>query len=123
MANRGGGLRAVGCGLCAPRQFPATEKMLHLEDLSTQVGEVGGRLTGIPLWSQICDHLNYLLCARLKTFPILVLLQRMIHRNVRELFSYNRGISHLNETCRIHELSRGSDLGYKILIAFGFGLP
>ncbi len=32
----------------------------------------------------------------------------MIARNVRELFSFNRGISHLNEACRIDDVSRGS---------------
>ena len=37
--------------------------------------------------------------------------------------SSNRGVSFLNEACRIDELSRGSDLGYKILTTFGFGLP
>jgi hypothetical protein len=39
----------------------------------------------------------------------------LIARNVCELFSFNRGISHLNEACRIDELSRGSVLGYEIL--------
>jgi len=52
-----------------------------------------------------------------------VLTQHLIARNVCELFSSNRGISHLNETCRIDELSRGSVLGYKIITTFGFGLP
>jgi hypothetical protein len=28
------------------------------------------RLTGIPLRSQICDHLNYSLCARLTVIPL-----------------------------------------------------
>jgi len=31
----------------------------------------------------------------------------------RELFSSNRGISHLNEACHIDKLSRGSVLGLK----------
>ena len=44
----------------------------------------------------------------------------MIHRNVAKLFSANRGVSHLNEARCTNELSRGSNLGYKILIAFGF---
>jgi len=39
----------------------------------------------------------------------------LIARNDRELFSSNRGVSHLNEACRIDELSRGSVLGYEIL--------
>ena len=42
-------------------------------------------------------------------------LATFIARNDRELFSSNRGVSHLNEACRIDELSRGSVLGYEIL--------
>jgi hypothetical protein len=51
-----------------------------------------------------------------------VRLQRLIARNVRELFSSNRGISHFYEACRINEVSRGSVLGPEILTGFGFGL-
>ena len=29
-------------------------------------------------------------------------------RNARELFSVNRGVSHLNNACRIDDVSRGS---------------
>ena len=36
-------------------------------------------------------------------------------KNNLELFSSNRGVSHLNEACRIDELSRVSVLGYEIL--------
>jgi hypothetical protein len=57
------------------------------------------------------------------TFPIFVPSQRLIDRNVAELFSSNRGFSHLNKACRIDELNRGSISGPEILIAFGFGLP
>ena len=38
-------------------------------------------------------------------------------------FSKYCRVSHLNKARRINELSRGSDLGYKILMGFGFGLP
>ena len=72
-------------------------------------------LTGIRLWAQICAHLNFELRDRLITFPIFVLSQRLIARNVRELFSFNRGISHLNEACRIDDVSRGSLSCYEIL--------
>jgi hypothetical protein len=58
---------------------------------------------------------NFELRDCLITFPIFVPSQRLIARNVCELFSFNRGISHLNEACRIDELSRGSVLGYEIL--------
>ena len=60
---------------------------------------------------------------RLITFPIFVPSQHLIHRIVAELFSSNRDVSHLDEAYHIDELSRGSDLGPKILIAFGFDLP
>ena len=80
-------------------------------------------LTGIRLWSQICDHFYFELRDCLITFPIFVPSQRLITRNVHELFSYNRDASHLNEACCVDELSRGTNLGYKILIGFGFGLP
>jgi hypothetical protein len=39
----------------------------------------------------------------------------MISRNVAELFSYNRNISHFYAACCIDELSRGSILEYEIL--------
>ena len=52
---------------------------------------------------------------RLITFLLFVRWQRLIARNDRELFSSNPGVSHLNEACRINELSRGSILGYEIL--------
>ena len=66
-------------------------------------------------WVQICAHLNLELRECLITFPIFVPSQRLIARNVRELFSFNRGVSHLNKACRIDELSRGSVLEYEIL--------
>ena len=65
-------------------------------------------LTGIQLWAHICAHLNFELRDCLITFPIFVPSQRLIARNVRELFSFNHGISHLNEACRIDDVSRGS---------------
>jgi hypothetical protein len=40
----------------------------------------------------------------------------LIARNIYELFNSKRGISHFYSACRIDELSRGSVLGYKILI-------
>jgi hypothetical protein len=72
-------------------------------------------LTGIQLWAHICAHLNFELRDCLITFPIFVLSQRLIARNVRKLFSFNRGVSHLNEACRIDDVSRGSLLCYEIL--------
>ena len=36
-------------------------------------------------------------------------------RNDHELFSSNRGVSHLNKARRINDLSKGSVLGYEIL--------
>jgi hypothetical protein len=72
-------------------------------------------LTGIQLWAHICAHLNFELRDCLTTFPIFVPSQRLIARIVRELFSFNRGVSHLNEACRIDDLSRGSLLCYEIL--------
>jgi hypothetical protein len=39
----------------------------------------------------------------------------LIARNVRELFSFNRGVSHLNKARRINDVSRGSLSGYEIL--------
>jgi hypothetical protein len=76
-------------------------------------------LTGIPLLAHICATFINELCASLITFWLFIIFwlfdpcQRLIARNDRELFSSNRGISHLNEACRIDELSRGSVLGLK----------
>ena len=72
-------------------------------------------LTGIRLWAQICAHLNFELRDCLITFPFFVLSQRLIARNVRELFSFNRGVSHLNNACRIDDVSRGSLSCYEFL--------
>ena len=58
------------------------------------------------------------------TFRIFVRLQHLIARNVRELFSSNRGgVSHFDEARCINEVSRGFVLGPEILTGFGFGLP
>ena len=72
-------------------------------------------LTGIRLWVHIWAHLKIELRDCLITFPIFVLSQRLIARNVRELFSFNRGISHLHEACCINDISRGSLSCYDIL--------
>jgi hypothetical protein len=72
-------------------------------------------LTGIRLWAHKCAHLNFELRDCLITFPIFVLSQRLIARNVREFFSFNRGVSHLNEAHCIDDVSRGSLSCYKIL--------
>jgi hypothetical protein len=72
-------------------------------------------LTGIRLWAQICAHLNFELRDCLITFPIFVFSQRLIARNVHELFSFNRGVLHLNKACRIDDASRGSLSCYEIL--------
>ena len=45
--------------------------------------------------------------ASLITFRIYVRGQRLIDRNVRELFSSNRGISHFYAACRIDEVREG----------------
>jgi hypothetical protein len=66
-------------------------------------------------WAQICAHLNLELRKCLITFPILVPSQRLIARNVCELFSFNRGVSHLNNACCIDDVSRGSLSCYEIL--------
>jgi hypothetical protein len=50
---------------------------------------------------------------RLVTFLVFVRWQRLIARNDRELFSSNRGVSHLNEACRIDALSRWFISGLK----------
>jgi hypothetical protein len=64
------------------------------------------------------DMLPFLneLLARLITFPIFVRSQPLISRNARELFSPNHAVSHFYAACRIDELSRGSVLGYKLLM-------
>ncbi len=49
--------------------------------------------------------------ASLITFPNFVRWQRLIARNLAELFISNCGISFLHEACRIDEMSRGSVLG------------
>jgi hypothetical protein len=72
-------------------------------------------LTGIRLWAQICAHLNLELRKCLITFLLFVRCQRLIARNDRELFSFNRGVSHLNNACRIDDVSRGSLSCYEIL--------
>jgi hypothetical protein len=72
-------------------------------------------LTGIRLWVHICAYLNFELCDCLITFPIFVLSQRLIARNVCELFSFNRGVLHLNKACCIDDVSRGSLSCYEIL--------
>jgi hypothetical protein len=65
-------------------------------------------LTGIRLWAPIWPHFYFELRDCLISFSFFVLSQLLIARNVRELFSFNRGISHLNEACRIDDVSRGS---------------
>jgi hypothetical protein len=66
------------------------------------------KLTGIRLWAHIWPHFYFELHDCLITFLIFVLSQRLIARNVCELLSFNRGVSHLNEVCRINDVSRGS---------------
>ena len=66
----------------------------------------------------ICTQLFNELRNHLITFLLFVRWQRLITRNDRELFSSNRGASHLNEACRIDDLSRGSVLGYEILTIY-----
>jgi hypothetical protein len=74
-----------------------------------------GMLTGIRLWAQICAHLILELRKCLITFLLFVRCLRLIARNDREIFSFNRGVSHLNNACRIDDVSRGSLLCYEIL--------
>jgi hypothetical protein len=52
---------------------------------------------------------------RLITFLLFVRWQQLIARSDHELFSSNRGVSHVNKACCINELSRWSVLGYEIL--------
>jgi hypothetical protein len=72
-------------------------------------------LTGIRIWVHIWAHLKIERHDCLITFPIFVLSQRLIARNVRELFSFNHDVSHLNEAWCIDDMSRGSLLCYEIL--------
>jgi len=71
-------------------------------------------LTAWPLWSHICDHFFFKLRASLITFRIFVRWQRLIARNVRQLFSSNCGVSDLNKACSIDDASRGSLSGPNI---------
>jgi hypothetical protein len=72
-----------------------------------------GQLTASPLvdhlWATFFNELR----ASLITFRLFVRRQRLIARNVRELFSSNRGVSHLNAACSFDMLSRGSVPGLK----------
>jgi len=60
------------------------------------------------------EPLFFELRASLITFQIFVRCQRLIARNVRQLFSSNRGVLHLNEACSIDDVSRRSLSGYEI---------
>ena len=71
-------------------------------------------LTAIALQAQICAQLFNELRASLLIFPIFVCWQQLIARNVAELSSFKRGVSHLNKAWRINKLSRGSYLSYEI---------
>jgi hypothetical protein len=51
----------------------------------------------------------------LNNFSNFVPSQSLIARNVRELFGFNCGVSHLNNACHIDDVSRGSLLCYEIL--------
>ncbi len=51
--------------------------------------------------------------ASLITFPNFVRWQHLAARNVAELSSSNRVVSHFNEACHIDELSKGSVLRWK----------
>ena len=66
--------------------------------------------------AHICASFLNKICDCLITFLLFVRWQRLIARNVHELFISNRGISHLNEAYCIDDLSRGSILGPDILI-------
>jgi len=55
----------------------------------------------------VCAQLFSELCASLITFRIVVRSQRLIARNVRELFSFNRAVTYFHAARRINELSRG----------------
>jgi hypothetical protein len=94
--------------LKSSRTFLATKRCER-----TRIGKV--LLTGIRLWAQICTHLNLELHKCLLTFLLFVRCLRLIARNDRELFSFNRGVSHLNNACCINDVSRGSLLCYEIL--------
>ena len=60
--------------------------------------------------------------ARFITFCFFVHWQSFMARNVGELFSSNRGISHLYKACHTDELSRGPISGLEDCWVFGFGL-
>jgi hypothetical protein len=68
-------------------------------------------LIGVKLLSGayiICASFFDELHVNLKTFQIFVCLQRLIARNVCELFNFNCEVINLNEACRNNEHSRGS---------------
>jgi hypothetical protein len=52
------------------------------------------------------SFIGMFLSALAKKIPIFVHSQRLIARNVHELFSSNRGVSHFYEACCIEEVSR-----------------
>jgi hypothetical protein len=96
-------LIVVGLGnlRCQYQEVSILALIVGVNSLTTMVAEMR------PLFFELRD--------RLITFLLFVRWQCLIARIDRELFSSNPGVSHLNEACRIDELSRGSVLGYEIL--------
>ena len=123
-ANAGAGrvIFATTAGATTPPPPPPTRTTMPTYAIGGRRGPGGGArrdpdllLTGIRLWAQICAHLNLELRKCLITFLLFVRCQRLIARNDRELFSFNRGVLHLNNACRIDDVSRGSLSCYEIL--------
>ena len=84
--------------------------------IGTETSTNGKVLNSLTAMARICSHFFFELRMSLITIRCFVRCQRLIARNDRELFSVNRGVSHLNEARRIDELIRGSVLGYEILV-------
>ncbi len=83
----------------------------------------------LPLFSKQLRVLHAPPFFKLRPSPRLIsprsfdLCQCLIARCVHEHFLFNRGVSHFYTACCMDEQSRISISGYKILTAFGFGLP
>ena len=67
------------------------------------------------LWSTRL-RVNKAACYTVVTFRISIRSLSWRHQHLAELFSFNSAISHLNEACHFDEPSRGSILGYEILL-------
>ena len=106
------------------RQFCREKMSISCELLVCvpNIGRLSSYLEYLAGWhdgKQMALGMHYQLylygCLRVSliSFPNFARWQRLIARNVCELFSSNRGISHLHKACCMDELSRGFVLGLK----------